>query len=106
MMWGSLQKIARLAARDALYCGHEYTVTNGKFGLSIEPENARLAERLAEAEAARANQHATLPTRVDLELDTNVFLRVDQRSIRELTGLARAEDWKVFADLRERKNRA
>jgi hydroxyacylglutathione hydrolase len=106
MMWGTLEKIARLPRDTLLYCGHEYTVSNAKFGLSIEPGNERLAERLAEAEAARAEGHATLPTRLDLELETNVFLRVDQASIRELTGLRHAEDWKVFADLRERKNRA
>jgi hydroxyacylglutathione hydrolase len=106
MMWGSLKKIAALPPETRLYCGHEYTVSNAKFGLSIEPDNARLAARLVEAEAARADGHATLPTRVDLELETNVFLRVGEPAIRKLPGLANAEDWKVFADLRERKNRA
>lgn len=106
MMWGSLSKIAALPRETSIYCGHEYTVSNAKFGLQIEPDNARLAARLAEAEAARAEGRATLPTRIDLELETNVFLRVDQPSIRKTTGLVNAEDWKVFADLRERKNRA
>ena len=106
MMWGSLKKIAALPHDTVLYCGHEYTVSNGRFGLSIEPDNAALRARLEEAEALRAEDRATLPTRVDLELETNVFLRPDQRSIRERVGMLLAPDWKVFAELRERKNRA
>jgi hydroxyacylglutathione hydrolase len=104
-MWGSLRKIAALPRDTALYCGHEYTVSNGKFGASIEPANARLAERLAEAEALRAAGEPTLPTRVDLELETNVFLRAGTPAVREHVKLPSAPDWKVFADLRERKNR-
>jgi hydroxyacylglutathione hydrolase len=105
MMWRSLQKIADLPRDTQLYCGHEYTVANGKFGVSIEPDNAALQQRLAEAEAARARGEATLPTRVDLELDTNVFLRVADADLRQRIGLPLASDSKVFADLRERKNR-
>ncbi|WP_072395746.1 hydroxyacylglutathione hydrolase [Hyphomicrobium sp. CS1GBMeth3] len=105
MMWTSLGKIVRLPADTALYCGHEYTVANGKFGITIEPGNARLAEHLASAEAARAAGQPTLPTRVDLELETNVFLRADQKAIRTHVGLPDAPAWKVFANLRERKNR-
>jgi hydroxyacylglutathione hydrolase len=105
MMWSSLRTIADLPGDTALYCGHEYTVSNGKFGITIEPGNARLAERLAEAEATRAAGKPTLPTRVDLELETNVFLRAGSKAIRERVNLPSAPDWKVFADLRERKNR-
>ncbi|MCC7253016.1 hydroxyacylglutathione hydrolase [Hyphomicrobium sp.] len=105
MMWASLEKLARLPPDTAIYCGHEYTVSNGKFGVTIEPENTRLAERLAEAEAARAAGQPTLPTRIDLELETNVFLRADREDVRAHVGLPVAPTWKVFANLRERKNR-
>lgn len=105
MMWASLRKIAALPAETQIYCGHEYTVSNARFGLSVEPENARLSERLAEAEAARAAGRPTLPTRLDAELDTNVFLRADNEAIRARVGLPDAPAWKVFAHLRELKNR-
>ncbi|MBN8913754.1 MAG: MBL fold metallo-hydrolase, partial [Rhizobiales bacterium] len=105
MMWASLQKIAALPPTTRLYCGHEYTVSNGKFGITIEPGNPRLVARLAEAEAARAAGETTLPTRVDLELETNVFLRAATPAIREHVNLPSAPDWKVFANLRERKNK-
>lgn len=106
MMWNSLQKIARLPEETELYCGHEYTVSNAKFGISIEPGNMDLAARLAESEVLRGDGLATLPTRVDRELATNVFLRADQEAIRSKVGLPLAPAWKVFGELRERKNRA
>jgi len=105
MMWRSLQKLAALPSHTQLYCGHEYTVSNGKFGISIEPDNERLKQRLAEAEAQRADGEPTLPTRVDLELETNVFLRAGTLAIREKVGCLLVPDWKVFAELRERKNK-
>lgn len=105
-MWSSLAKIAALPPETTLYCGHEYTVSNAKFGASMEPENNALAARLAEVEAMRAAGKATLPTRLDQELATNVFLRVNSPAIRKRLGLEGAPDWKVFAELRERKNRA
>ena len=105
-MWASLKKIAALPKDTVLYCGHEYTVANGRFGLSIEPGNAALKARLGEAEALRAEGRATLPTRVDIELETNVFLRANEPAVREGVNMLVAPDWKVFAEVRERKNRA
>jgi hydroxyacylglutathione hydrolase len=104
-MWASLRKIAALPPDTRLYCGHEYTVSNAKFGITIEPGNARLAKRLAETEVARERGEATLPTRVDEELETNVFLRADTRAIRKQINMLVAPDWKVFAELRNRKTR-
>jgi hydroxyacylglutathione hydrolase len=106
MMWESLKKIAGLPGDTALYCGHEYTVSNAQFGLTIEPDNPALKRRFAEAEGLRALGKPTLPTRIDLERETNVFLRVGNMDIRKRLGLAGAPDWKVFAEIRERKNRS
>ncbi len=105
-MWSSLAKIAALPPETMLYCGHEYTISNARFAASMEPENNALATRLAEVEALRAAGKPTLPTRLDTELATNVFLRVKSSAIRKRLGLEGAEDWQVFAELRERKNRA
>jgi hydroxyacylglutathione hydrolase len=106
MMWSSLRKLTRLPLETELYCGHEYTLANSKFALGIEPENEALRRRAAEVEALRAAGKPTLPTRVALELATNVFLRPHATAIRIRLGLPAAPDWKVFAEIRERKNRA
>lgn len=105
MMWASLSKLRRLPAATRIYCGHEYTVSNGRFGLTIEPGNEALVARVAEAEALRATGQPTLPTRLDRELETNVFLRARSPEIRKRFGLEVAEDWQVFAAVRERKNK-
>jgi hydroxyacylglutathione hydrolase len=104
-MWSSLAKIAKLPPQMELYCGHEYTISNAKFGVAIEPENAALKARLEEVTALRAAGKATLPTRVDTELATNVFLRPHVPAIRKRLNLEMAKDWQVFAEMRERKNK-
>lgn len=104
-MWASLAKLVRLPAATRLYCGHEYTVANGHFGLRIEPGNQALKARVEEAEALRAVGKPTLPTRLDRELETNVFIRTRSPEIRQRLGLATAEDWQVFGAVRDLKNK-
>ena len=104
-MWLSVAKVAALPEDTALYCGHEYTVSNAKFALSVEPGNEALQKRAREVEALRAAGKPTLPTRVDIERETNPFVRAASPEIRANVGLPDAEDWEVFAEVRERKNR-
>ena len=73
---------------------------------TIEPENEALKQRAVTVEALRAAGRPTLPTRIDLELATNVFLRPHKTAIRLRLGMPAAADWKVFAEMRERKNKA
>ncbi len=106
MMWHSLEKLAKLPRDTMIYCGHEYTAANAKFALSIEPDNAALKARAAEVDRLLAAGQATLPTRLDHELETNPFLRPHDAGIRKRLGLEGAADWQVFAEIRERKNRS
>lgn len=106
MMWDSVSKVAALPADTVLYCGHEYTVANADFALTIEPDNAALKARAETVKAQRANGEPTLPTRVDIELATNPFLRASSPSVRATLGMENATDAQVFAEVRERKNRA
>jgi hydroxyacylglutathione hydrolase len=105
-MWGGLQKILALPGTTTVYCGHEYTAANGRFALTIEPENDALAKRMAEVTALREKNSPTVPTNLALEKETNPFLRVEQPGIRARLGLERMPDWKVFQRLRELKNKA
>lgn len=106
MMWRSLRKLSRLPAETALYCGHEYTAANARFALQVEPGNATLVARAAEVDELRRDGKPTLPTTLGAELAANPFLRPSSVEIRRTLGMAAAEDWQVFAELRERKNRA
>ena len=72
-MWNSLQKIAALPDNTNIYCGHEYTVANGRFCRAIEPNNKDIENRLEQAEELRAEGKPTLPVILATEKKTNVF---------------------------------
>jgi hydroxyacylglutathione hydrolase len=81
-MYASLQKLAGLPAATAVYCAHEYTLSNLRFARAVEPESGALRERNAAAEALRAAQRPTVPSTIGLELATNPFLRCDAATVR------------------------
>jgi hydroxyacylglutathione hydrolase len=104
-MWGSLDRLRRLPDETRLYCGHEYTLSNARFALTVDPDNPALRARAAEAQAQRAQGFATLPVTLWAEKRANPFLRADDPAIRKRLGMETATDDAVFAELRERKNR-
>ncbi len=106
MMWTSLQKLMALPPETSFHCGHEYTEANARFSLTIEPGNPVLVARAAEVKVLRAAGKPTLPATIGAELAANPFLRPHSTEIRKTLGMAEAADWEVFAEIRERKNRA
>lgn len=74
-MWTSLQKLAALPDDTRIYCGHEYTEANGRFALTIEPDNTALLNRMDEVHTLRAANQPTLPALMGMEKQTNPFLR-------------------------------
>lgn len=103
-MYKSVEKLRALPADTMFYCGHEYTTANGKFALSVEPENADLQARVAEVDKLRAQNKPTLPTLLSAELKTNPFLRLDSQEIRNTLNLPTASDEEVFIILRSMKD--
>jgi len=104
IMHESLKKLAALPAETVVYCGHEYTLTNARFALSIDPTNSALRERVAKIEKLRADGRPTLPTTIGEELATNPFLRWHDPAIRRNLGMENASDADVFAEIRKRKD--
>ncbi|MBW6528166.1 hydroxyacylglutathione hydrolase [Sphingomonas sp. RHCKR7] len=74
-MHANMRRFAALPDATAVYCGHEYTQSNGRFALTVEPDNEALAARMAEVDRARAAGEATVPTTIAAERATNPFLR-------------------------------
>jgi hydroxyacylglutathione hydrolase len=74
-MFASLRKLAALPPDTLVCCGHEYTQSNARFALTVEPDNAALRARAAEVDRLRANAVSTVPSRMDAELAENPFLR-------------------------------
>ena len=105
MMWASLSKLMRLPDDVRIYCGHEYTEANGRFALTVEPDNADLRARMDEVRAKRAQSLPTIPTMMGLEKKTNPFLRAQSPEIRQTLGLEAATNVEVFAETRRRKDK-
>ena len=103
-MWSSLSSLMALPDNTVIYCGHEYTASNAKFALTIDPDNQALVERAMEVEQLRAAGKPTLPTTLGREKATNPFLRADDGYIRERLGMEDASDAEVFAEIRKRKD--
>ncbi len=104
MMWSSLSKLMALPDATRVYCGHEYTLNNGRFALTLEKGNAALVSRMKDVEAARAKHEPTIPSTIGLEKQTNPFLRPNSAEIRHTLGLEGANDVAVFAEMRKRKD--
>lgn len=73
----SLNRLAALPPRTKVYCTHEYTLSNAQFALHIEPENRAIQQRAEEIKQLREQGKITLPSTIELELETNPFLRVE-----------------------------
>jgi hydroxyacylglutathione hydrolase len=104
MMWNSLLKLRALADDTDIFCGHEYTVANIRFALTIEPDNKDLRDRAEEAKREVAAGRATIPTTIGEEKRANVFLRADVPAVAAAVGLAGKPAAEVFAEVRARKN--
>jgi hydroxyacylglutathione hydrolase len=105
VMWDSLRKLAALPGETEVYCGHEYTESNARFALTVEPDNGILRARADKVFALRAQGHTTLPTTISMELATNPFLRAEQWTLQNAVGMPGADPAAVFAEIRGRKDR-
>jgi hydroxyacylglutathione hydrolase len=106
MMWDSLLKLRALPDDFALYCGHEYTASNVRFALSVDPDNAALKARAGEVTRLRAGNKPTIPVLLGEEKKANVFLRADDPLIAAQLHMKGASAAEVFGELRERKNKS
>lgn len=106
MMWDSLLKLRALPNDMRVYCGHEYTASNIKFALGIDPNNPALKARAEEVAKLRAANQPTVPTLIRDEKEANTFLRADVPAVAAAVGLAGKSPADVFGELRERKNKA
>lgn len=104
-MWQSLSRLAALPDDTRVYFGHEYTLSNARFALTVDPDNAALIARAGEIERARAAGRFTAPTTIGIEKRTNPFLRPADPGIRKVLGMPNATDAEVFAEIRARKDR-
>jgi hydroxyacylglutathione hydrolase len=104
-MHASLARLAALPPETLICSGHEYTATNLRFALTLEPDNADLISRSEMAVRMRADGRPTVPVPLKTELATNPYLRVHLPALKAAVGLPEADDVTVFAEIRARKDK-
>jgi hydroxyacylglutathione hydrolase len=89
-MFDNMRTLEALGDATAIYCAHEYTLSNARFAVTVEPDNAALQQRVSDVVAARERGEATVPTTIALERATNPFMRAS--SVEELAARRAAKD--------------
>ena len=107
-MHGSLKKLMGLPDDTKVYCGHEYTESNLRFAMTLEPKNHKLVSRFERVQGLRARGASTVPSTMEEEKQTNPFLRWDSKEIQARlkagsSGL-RLDSVSVFATVRKLKD--
>lgn len=103
-MWTSLSKLRTLPDDTRVYCAHEYTESNARFAVTVEPGNEMLQRRYQRIRELRAAGKPTVPSTLGEEKATNPFLRPMSGDIRQQLNMADAGDVAVFAEVRRRKD--
>lgn len=103
-MWQSLGKLAALPGETMVCSGHEYTETNLRFALTVDPDNPALKARGEAIAKARKENRPTVPSILSEEMATNPFLRADDPAIRAQLGMQDATDTEVFTEIRRLKD--
>lgn len=104
VMWASLAKLRGLPDDTLVYCAHEYTESNARFAITVEPGNKDLARRIDEIKRLRAQGKPTVPSRMGEERLANPFLRADQPDVARAVGLPPGDPAQVFGEVRRRKD--
>ena len=103
-MWTSLKRLRALPPTTRVYCAHEYTASNIRFAVTVDPNNTALRRREVEVKELRAAGKPTVPSTIGDERAANPFLRADAPELAAAVGLAGHDPVDVFAEVRRRKD--
>jgi hydroxyacylglutathione hydrolase len=107
-MLASLDRLAALPGATRVCCAHEYTLSNLKFALAVEPHNEAIRSHQLHCEQLRARRLPTLPSTISRECEINPFLRSRTAGVIEaasgFNGAALSDEVAVFAAIRQWKN--
>ncbi len=107
-MLQSLTKLTQLPNETQVFCAHEYTLNNLEFAITCEPNNRVLQQRLKDIQDARHNHQITLPSTLEIEKETNPFLRCHQQALKndlyQIQNQHFSNELEVFTYLRQLKD--
>lgn len=105
-MWDAMARLRALPDDTRVYCAHEYTLSNARFALTVDPDNAALQARAAAVARARERGEPTVPGLLGDEKATNPFMRADDPVLAAAVGLPGADPATVLGEIRTRKDQA
>ena len=103
-MLSSLNKIKKLPTKTKIYCGHEYTLKNAEFCMKYDEKNLDLTNQFKKVKELRSKNLPTVPSVLEQELKSNIFLRCDQNDLKIKLNMENIEDYKVFKKVRDLKD--
>ena len=103
-MLSSLNKIKKLPIETKIYCGHEYTLKNAKFCMKYDEKNLDLINQFKKIKELRSKNLPTVPSILEQELKSNIFLRCNQNDLKIKLNMENIEDYKVFKKVRDLKD--
>ena len=103
-MLDSLNKIKSLPKETKIYCGHEYTYKNAEFCMKYEGNNINLKKKFEQIKKLRSQNLPTIPSILKDELKSNIFLRCDQKELKNKLNMKNQEDLEVFKKVRDLKD--
>ncbi|MDA9624977.1 hydroxyacylglutathione hydrolase [Candidatus Pelagibacter bacterium] len=103
-MFDSINKLKKLPEETKIYCGHEYTNTNLEFCIKYEPNNKYLKKKRDWVNDKIMSKSPTVPTTIKDELKTNIFLRCNERTVKNSLNLKNPSELEIFVKLRDLKD--
>ena len=103
-MFDSLNKIKNLPRDTKIYCGHEYTRKNFDFCLKYEKNNELLKKKLNWINDRIDKKLPTIPISLEDELNTNIFLRCSNITIKNELKMSDSIEEQIFKKLRNLKD--
>ena len=103
-MLNSLNKLKKLPKETKIYCGHEYTYKNAEFCIKYDSDNINLKKKFEEVKKLISKNKPTVPSNLDDELKSNIFLRCNKNDLKIKLNMENQEDFKVFRKVRDLKD--
>ena len=103
-MFNSLEKIKKLPHKTKIYCGNEYTLQNSKFCIKYDKDNLELIKKINDIKKKLNNNQPTIPTTLEEELKSNIFLRCNNFKIKNNLNMNTGSSLDTFSKLRDLKD--
>ena len=103
-MFNSLKKLADLPDNTLIYPGHDYTIENYQFALTLQPNNETVKQLLHQLQHSKSRGTPFTPSTISREKSTNPFLRADTPELKTALNMPNVSAVELFADIRQQKD--